>query len=77
MAYIVSLHALLVPPYWSMFLWIHFSHFTSLLGMACFVSLHASLVHHHFAWFVLLDYALHWFFITGHGLYCFTSCLID
>jgi hypothetical protein len=41
--------------------------------MVYFVSLHASLVHHHWAWFVLLDYALHWFFITGYGLYCSTS----
>ena len=46
---------------------------TSLLGMVCFVSLHASLVHHHWAWFVLLDYELHWIFLTWYGLYFFTS----
>jgi hypothetical protein len=50
---------------------------TSLLGMVCFVSLHASLVHHHWAWFVLLDYELHWFFLTWYGLYFFTSKFID
>jgi hypothetical protein len=46
---------------------------SSLLGMICIVSLHVSLVHHRWAWFVLFDYALHWFFITGYGLYCSTS----
>jgi hypothetical protein len=46
---------------------------TSLLGMVCFVSLHASLVHHHWAWFVLFHFMLHWFIITGHGLYCLTT----
>jgi hypothetical protein len=29
------------------------------------------------AWFVLFHFMLHWFFVTGHGLYCFTSCFID
>jgi hypothetical protein len=24
----------------------------------------------------LFDYALHGFFLTGHGLYCFSSCFI-
>jgi hypothetical protein len=39
-------------------------------------SRHASLVHHYLAWFVLFHFMLHWFFLTGHGLYCFTSCFI-
>jgi hypothetical protein len=45
-----------------------------LLGMVYMVSLHASLVHHHWAWFVLFHVMFHWFIITWHGLYCLTSC---
>jgi hypothetical protein len=25
------------------------------------------------AWFVLFHFLLHWFIITGHGLYCLTT----
>jgi hypothetical protein len=35
------------------------------MGILCVVSLLASLVHHHWAWFVLFDYMLHWFFLLG------------
>jgi hypothetical protein len=59
MAYIVSLHASLVLPY---------------LAWHCIASPHVSLVHHHWAWFASFDYEFHWFFFTGHGLHCFTSC---
>jgi len=45
---------------------------SSLLGMACIVSL-PSLVHHYCAWVVFFHVMLHWFFFTGHCLYCFTS----
>jgi hypothetical protein len=34
-----------------------------------------SLVHHYWASFALLHFP-HWCIITGHGLYCFTSCFI-
>jgi hypothetical protein len=44
--------------------------------MVCIVSRHASLVQHLWAWFVLFDYELHWFFLTWYGLYFFTSCFI-
>ena len=47
---------------------------SSLLGMVYMVSIHASLVHHHC--FASFDYALHGFFLTGDGLYCFSSCFI-
>ena len=39
-----------------------------------YLSFQASLVHHHWAWFASFYYTLHWFFLTGHGLHCFTSC---
>jgi hypothetical protein len=35
------------------------------MGILCVVSLLASLVHHHWAWFVLFDYMLQWFFLLG------------
>jgi hypothetical protein len=40
MVYIVSLRALLVPPYWSMFVLIHFSHWFIITGQGlfCFTS---------------------------------------
>jgi hypothetical protein len=47
---------------------------SSLLGMVYMVSLHASLVDHYWAWFVLFHVMFHWFIITWHGLYCLTSC---
>jgi hypothetical protein len=37
---------------------------SSLLGMICVYSRHASLVHHYLAWFVLFHFMLHWFIIT-------------
>ena len=43
--------------------------------MVCIASLHASLVHHYWAWLVLFHCRPDWFFLTGHGLYCLTSCL--
>jgi hypothetical protein len=46
---------------------------SSLLGMVCIVSLHASLFHSYWALFVFCHFP-HWFFITGHGLYGFTAC---
>jgi hypothetical protein len=54
-------------PHWFIITWHDFYCFTSLigsslLGMVCFLSLHVSLVHHHWTWFVWLDYELHWFF---------------
>jgi hypothetical protein len=42
---------------------------SSLLGMVCIVSLHASLVLSYWALFVLFHFP-HWFIFTGHGLYC-------
>jgi hypothetical protein len=42
---------------------------SSLLGMVCIVSLHASLIHSYWALFVLFHFP-HWFNFTGHGLYC-------
>jgi hypothetical protein len=46
---------------------------SSLLGMVCIVSLHASLVPPYWSMFVLIHFS-HWFIITGHGLFWFTSC---
>jgi hypothetical protein len=41
---------------------------SSLLGMVCIVSLHASLVHSYWALFVFFHFP-HLFICTGHGLY--------
>ena len=85
MVCIVSFHASLVHP---CLLWLALLHLmihwfiiagwcvidSSLLGMACIVSL-SSLVHHYCAWVVFFNVMLHWFFLTGHCLYCFTSWL--
>jgi hypothetical protein len=55
---------------------------SSLLAMVCIVSLDVSLVRHHWSWFVLFHFMLHWFIRTGHcvyfphfphDFYCFTS----
>ena len=67
-------------PHWFIITWHDFYCFTSLigsslLGMVCFLSLHASLVHHYWIWFVWLDYELHWFFLNWYGLYCLTWCI--
>jgi hypothetical protein len=48
---------------------------SSLLGMVSIVSLHASLVLHYWAWFVLFHVMPHLFILTGHGVYCFIACL--
>jgi hypothetical protein len=45
---------------------------SSLLGMVCIVSLHASLVHSYWALFVFFHFP-HLFIFTGHGLYCLTT----
>jgi hypothetical protein len=45
---------------------------SSLLGMVCIVSLHASLVHSYWALFVFCHFP-HLFIIPGHGLYCLTT----
>ena len=47
---------------------------TSLLGMVCIVSLHASLVLTYWPWLVLFHLMRHWLLLTWHGLYYFTSC---
>ena len=45
---------------------------SSLLGMVCIVSSHASLVLFNWAWYIYVHFP-HWFIITGHDLYCCTS----
>ena len=46
---------------------------SSLPGMVCIVSLHASLVRCYLAWRVLFHFP-HWFIIIVHDLYSFISC---
>ena len=55
----------------------HFLRWFIIIKHDLYLSFQASLVHHHWAWFVLFYYTLHWFFLTGHGLHCFTSCFTD
>jgi hypothetical protein len=46
---------------------------SSLLGIACIIAIHASLVLPYWAWFILFRFMLCWFLLTGQCLYCFTS----
>lgn len=56
------------------FLFFHFPHWFILLCMICIVSFHASVVVTYWAWSVLFHFMPYWFIITGHGMYCYTSC---
>jgi hypothetical protein len=51
----------------------HFPHWLIIIKYDLYLPFLDSLVHHHWAWFVLFDYTLHWFYLTGRGSYCFTS----
>jgi hypothetical protein len=51
----------------------HFPHWLIIIKHDIYLPFQDSLVHHHWAWFVLFDYTLHWFFLTGRGSYCFIS----
>ena len=42
--------------------------------MVCIAWLRASLVLPYLVWFIFFHFMLNWFFITKHGLDCFTSC---
>jgi hypothetical protein len=59
---IFTLHASLVRQNWKWFILLHLKH-------------HWFIITEHGS-FVLFDYALHGFFLTGGGLYCFSSCFI-
>ena len=43
------------------------------MGVICIASLHALPVLPYWTWLVLFHYMLSWFFLTGHGLHCFSS----
>jgi hypothetical protein len=47
---------------------------SSLLGMPCNVSFHASLFFPDWAWIILFLFMIQSFGLTGHGLYRFISC---
>jgi hypothetical protein len=70
MVYIVYLPPL-IHSFWVWFVFFHFPHWF----IICIASLHASVALTFWAWSVLLHFMLHWFFLTGHGLYCFTALI--
>jgi hypothetical protein len=71
---IVSLHTLLVLPFWAWFVLFHFMiHWFFLNGHDFIISLYDSLVLLYWAWFVLLHFMLQWFLINVHCVYCFIS----
>jgi hypothetical protein len=74
MVELASRDPLLVFSNWACFILFQFC-FTgsSLLGIVCIVSPHDLLVLPYWVWFVLFHFMLHWCFITGYGVCCFTS----